>query len=212
VIAAALAHAVLLAAVALLLAGCTSADGDGSGPTGDGAGDGQGQSGDGDSGGDPKEGLATSDTIPDDLDVRLQRRITSPLPDGVVVRFQHFNRGPDPRVNYWWELSSSGEVHLARHSPDTSDPDTPFDTPLPDDPVAVLDEAAIEEVRAALDASGFATQPSYQLLAGVEDGAFNVVTARLPGGEVREVIYEGASPPPVDTLVALTERIWEESS
>ena len=216
-IAAAVAQAVLLATIALLLVGCGDGDdptGNGQGPDGDAGEQDVGEQGvgeqDGDEG-DATSGLDTSETIPADLDVRLQRRITSPLPEGVIVRFQHFNRGPDPRVNYWWELAGTGEVHLARHSRDTSDPDTPFDTPLPDDPVTVLDAQTVEQVRTALAASDFATQPQYQLRDGVEDGAFNVVTARLPGGEVREVIYEAAHPPPVDTLESLTERIMEES-
>jgi hypothetical protein len=153
-----------------------------------------------------------SATVPTDLDIRLTRRDTTPLGDDVLIRFQQFNRGPDPRHNYRWELALDGSVHYAGHSDDTSDPDTPFDTPLPAEPTVVLDQQALDVVAAALDASNFADQPRYQLQADVEDGTFTVVTARLPSGAVREVIYDAAWRPPVGALELLTERILEESS
>lgn len=42
------------------------------------------------------------------LDVRLQRRDTSPLPEGAWLRFQAINRGKDPSYNYRWLLYENG--------------------------------------------------------------------------------------------------------
>jgi hypothetical protein len=156
-------------------------------------------------------GIESSAAVPADVDVRLARRITDPLPDEVVVRFQRINRGPDPRINLWWELTAGGDVYLAAHSSDTSDPDTPFDTPRPDEPTVSLGPDSVADVTAALDAASFAEQPGYQWDPGVEDGTFSVVTARLPDGIVHEVVYEGVDRPPVDTMELLTERIVEGS-
>jgi len=156
-------------------------------------------------------GIESSASVPTDADTRLARRITEPLPDEVVVRFQQINRGPDPRPNYWWELTTDGDVYLAQHSADTSDPDTPFDTPRPSEPTAALGADAVTEVEAALAAAEFAAQAAYQLQTGLEDGTFSVVTARLADGTVHEVVYEGVHRPPVDALEALTERITEGS-
>lgn len=155
--------------------------------------------------------ITTSASIPDDSDTRLARRISDPLPDDVVVRFQRINRGPDPRSNLWWQLTTDGDVHLASHSPDTSDPDTPFDTPLPSEPTSALGPGTVSELTAALVDADFASQPAYQERVDVEDGTFLVVTARLPDGRVHEVVYVGVERPPVDALVALTQQIVEGS-
>jgi hypothetical protein len=185
-----------VAVLSLLAAGC--ADGD-DGPAG------------GAAGGTEPPGITTSASIPDDIDTRLARRITEPLPDDVVVRVQRINRGPDPRSNVWWQLTADGDVRLARHSRDTSDPDTPFDAPLPDAPTMSLGADAATELVDAIVAAGFAAQPAYQANEGVEDGTFLVVTARLPDGRVHEVAYVGVERPPVDAVLALTERIVEGS-
>lgn len=149
----------------------------------------------------------SSDAVPEELDVRLERRDTSGLRGDVVVRFQRINRGPSPAPNYRWELHEDGALHLARHSGDTSDPYTPFDTDLPSKPTIHLEPDAIDDVLAALQAAGFAAQPPYQVDETVEDGAFTIITARLDG-EVHEVIYEGVRPPPVPSLEDL-ERTAE---
>lgn len=145
----------------------------------------------------------TAGALPDDLDERLTRRDTTPLPAGALLRLQVINRGKNPIPNYRWLLYDDGRLFLARHSGDTSDPRTPFDTPLPDRPTRTLDQARVEQVRQRLAADGFSRQPPYQADPRVDDGAFTVVTARLDGG-VHEVIYDAYAPPLVEFLKGLT--------
>jgi hypothetical protein len=144
--------------------------------------------------------------VPDELDVRLQNRDTSPLADDALVRFQFINRGPHPGINYRWALMEDGRLFVARHSGDTSDPYTPFDTDLPSDPTAIVDRDVVTRVRDALTRSEFAGQPPYQADPTVEDGTFAVVTARIDG-TVHEVIYEAVAPAPVGALAQLLEEV-----
>ena len=109
------------------------------------------------------------------------------------------------------ELTAGGEVYLVRHSSDTSDPDTPFDVPRPRWPRRRWGRTRPPRSPQPSTAAAFAEQPAYQLQTGLEDGTFSVVTARLPGGSVHEVVYEGVRRPPLDALEALTERIEEGS-
>jgi hypothetical protein len=144
--------------------------------------------------------------IPDELDLRLQNRDTSPLADDALVRFQFINRGPHPGINYRWVLMEDGRLFVARHSGDTSDPYTPFDTDLPSDPTTTVDRDVVTRVRDALTGSEFAGQPPYQADPTVEDGTFAVVTARIDG-TVHEVIYEAVAPAPVGALAQLLEEV-----
>ncbi|HEX9989654.1 MAG TPA: hypothetical protein VGE45_14420 [Chloroflexia bacterium] len=142
----------------------------------------------------------TSGSIPGDLDPRLERRDTSPLPPEALVRFQLINRGKNPRPNYRWVLYEDGRLFLARHSGDTSgDYRTPFDTELPAKPTEVLSPDAVNEVKEQLDQARFLGQAPYYLDPTVDDGGSYVVTARI-NGKVHEVIYEAYSPPLVKFL------------
>lgn len=143
--------------------------------------------------------------VPEDLDQRLERRDTDPLPVDALVRFQLINRGPSPHPNYRWLLYADGRLFLARHSGDRSDPYTPFDTELPREPSSRLSADVVAQVERALADSGFFTQPPYQLDTTVEDGAFYVVTAQLDG-QTHEVIYEAHRPAPVDFLLTIASQ------
>ena len=146
-----------------------------------------------------------SGAVPSELDVRLRRREPMPMPPDALVAFERINRGKNPSPNYRWLLLDDGALYLARHSGDTSDWETPFDTPLPKEPTRRLEESELAEVRRHLQAADLPGQPPYQLDPGVEDGAFSVVTARLDG-QVHEVIYEACAPPLVTFLRSVAEE------
>lgn len=146
-----------------------------------------------------KEGIS-SGPIPDKLDVRLERRDTTPLPPNALIRFQTINRGKSPALNYRWILYEDGRLFLARHSGDTSgDYRTPFDTELPSDATKQLESNVVKNVKEHLKQANFLEQAPYQLDNSVDDGGSYVVTARI-NGKVNEVIYEAVSPPLVDFL------------
>lgn len=138
--------------------------------------------------------------IPDQLDVRLQRRDTDPLPPDALIKFQAIGRGKDPSYNYRWLLYTDGRWFLAWHSGDTSgDWQTPFDTPLPVSPTKQLKANVVNDIKKQLQKANFLAQPPYQADQTVEDGTFYVVTAQMDG-QTHEVIYEGVYPPLVEFL------------
>jgi len=139
------------------------------------------------------------------LDVRLQRRDTSPLPEGIWLRFQAINRGKDPSYNYRWQLHEDGRWFNAWHSGDTSDWQTPFDTPLPDQPTAELPATLMHQIREQLSLAQFMTQPPFQQDKTVEDGSYYIVTAQSDG-QTHEVIYNAVSPPPVPFLEKIVHQ------
>jgi hypothetical protein len=150
--------------------------------------------------------------IPDDLDIRVQRRDVQPLPPGALVKFQVISRGKNPQYNYRWILYADGTWYLAWHSGDSSDWQTPFDTEIPAEPTGRLPNNVVDQVRQHLQEADFWNQPPYQADETVEDGAFYIVTARKNGsqgnGAVHEVIYEAVYPPLVaflDTLATTYE-------
>ncbi|MCL4869975.1 MAG: hypothetical protein KJ063_13495 [Anaerolineae bacterium] len=138
----------------------------------------------------------------DHHDTRLQRRIISPLPEGVLLRFQAINRGKDPSYNYYWQLHEDGRWFHVWHSGDTTEWQTPFDTPLPDEPTTIFPEPVMHQIREQLVEAQLMDQPRYQQDATVEDGSYYVVTARQ-NEQVYEIIYEAVSPP----LVAFLEKL-----
>ena len=146
-----------------------------------------------------------SGELPARLDVRLERRDRNPLPPEALLKFQVINRGKDPTYNYRWVLYLDGRWFLAKHSGDTSDWQTPFDTELPITPTKTLKAEAINEVTQQLRQADFLTSAPYWLNNSVEDGTFYVVTAQLDG-KMHEVIYEAASTPLTDFLEAFTNR------
>ncbi|MDX1614734.1 MAG: hypothetical protein R3300_10530 [Candidatus Promineifilaceae bacterium] len=141
-------------------------------------------------------------SIPETLDERLMRRDTRPLPEEALARFQYISRGKSPRRNYRWLLYDDGRFYLARHTSETGDWQTPFDTPLPDEPTDKLGWWQRRKVRQALEQSDFMNQAPYQEDTNVRDGAYYVVTVRRDGRE-HEVIYVAMTPPPVDELIQL---------
>ena len=147
---------------------------------------------------------------PDQLDIRLRRREPVELPADALVAFERINRGKSPAPNYRWVLLEDGSLRLARHSGDTSDPDQPFDTPLPREPNAVLDDDQVAAVRDALAEAEVDSHPTYLTDPGVEDGAFSIVTVPAAGSS-RELVYDGASSPLVEGLRRVAEQ-WVDSA
>jgi hypothetical protein len=140
-----------------------------------------------------------SGPIPEHLDVRLERRDTSPLPPDALVKFQMISRSKRSYLNYRWVLYEDGRWFLARHSGADIDWQIPFDTDLPSTPTRRLPARVVDRVRKQLQDNEFLDQPPYLANKLVKDGDFFVVTARSEG-RVHEVIYEAVSPPPVDYL------------
>ena len=141
----------------------------------------------------------TAGPIPDDLDVRLQRRDTSPLPPWALLRFQVINRGKGPWANYRWVLAQDGRWFLARHSGADHDWQVPFDTDLPTTPTKQVPASVVADVEARLRQADFLRQPHYHVDPTVQDGLYSVVTARLDNRE-HEVIYNAVYPPLVEFL------------
>jgi hypothetical protein len=138
-------------------------------------------------------------SMPEQLDIRLQRRDTSPLPPDALLKFQVISRGKSPAYNYRWLLYTDGRWFLAWHSGDTSDWQTPFDTELPATPTKQLKANVVNEVKKQLQQADFLTQPPYQADQTVEGGSAYVVTAQIDG-KVHEVIYDGDYPPLIEFL------------
>jgi hypothetical protein len=156
--------------------------------------------GDGDDGGYPGEGdnnvtsEITAGPIPENLDIRLQRRDTEPLPAGALVRFQAISRAKDPSNNYRWLLYDDGRWFMAWHSGDTSgDWQVPFDTELPANPTRTLPRNVMNEIRQKLREANLPGQQPYQADPTVEDGSYYVVTAMVEGREY-EIIYDAVYP------------------
>jgi len=137
--------------------------------------------------------------VPEDLDIRLVRRDTESLPSGALVRFQAISRGKNPRYNYRWLLFEDGRWFHARHSGDTSDWQTPFDTDLPAEPTAILSKKDIRDIKRQLERAGLADQDPYQADPRVEDGRYYVATARIDDA-IYEIIYDATYPPIVEYL------------
>lgn len=149
-----------------------------------------------------KEKSTYAGPVPEQPDLRIQRRDTDPLPDDAWLKFQFINRGPNPRYNYRWLLFDDGQLYVAWHSQDLSDPYTPFDTEWPETPSRRLEPSEVAVLRQALREADFGSQPPYQADLRVEDGSFYVVTARMDG-QVHEVIYEAVYPSLLDPLTAV---------
>jgi hypothetical protein len=147
----------------------------------------------------------TSGPIPETLDVRLERRDTSALPEGALLRFQLINRGKHPGVNYLWLLYEDGRWLLARHSGDSSDWQTPLDTPLPTTPTKTLPTRVVQQVKKQLAQADFFRQAAYQEDKSVRDGAYSVVTARQ-NGQTHEVIYAAATNPLITFLQGIAQE------
>jgi hypothetical protein len=128
--------------------------------------------------------------VPQEIDVRLQRRETAPLGAGVLLRVQAINRGKNPSRNLRFFVTTSGEVYTARHSDDTGDWQTPFDEPYPPAPDRRLSPERLQSLRAVLD-SRFEGEAAYTADEGVEGGLFLVITARTRSG-LHESMYEAA--------------------
>lgn len=137
--------------------------------------------------------------VPEDVDDRVVRRDTSSLADGVLVRYQRIGLEKSPARNFRWELHADGTWFLARHSGDTEDWRTPFDTDLPDEPTAVLPADVVEEVRTALAEEGFAGKAPYQRGVTAKGGGVTAVRA-VVDGEEHEVLYDNAETPLLELL------------
>ena len=139
--------------------------------------------------------------MPASLDARLAGRDTTPLPAGVLLRFQAISRAPDPRSNHRWLLHDDRRLYLAFHS-DDSEGAAPFDTDYPDDATTSLDVAEVSELLdAVLDDGRFATlDPFQQGAPTAEGGMWRIVTARLDDGSVYEVVYDRVSNAMLDRL------------
>lgn len=137
--------------------------------------------------------------VPEQLDLRLKRRDTQPLPPDALLKFQLINRGKNPAVNYRWVLYEDGRWFFARHSGGDSDWQTPFDTELPEAPTRQLPADVVNEVKEKLQVADFLTQPAYQINQDVRDGGYRIVTARIDG-KVHEVIYVAVNSPLLETL------------
>ncbi len=147
----------------------------------------------------------TTGPLPETLDARLERRATSALPEGALLRFQYISRGKHPGVNYLWLLYEDGRWLLARHSGDSSDWQTPLDTPLPTTPTQTLSAKEVQQVKKQLEQADFFQQPAYQEDKSVRDGAYYVVTAQH-NGKTHQVIYAAATTPLVTFLHHLTQE------
>ena len=152
-----------------------------------------------DQGDDAMNGNVVAGPIPEDLDLRLIRRDTDPLPPDALIKFQAISRAKDPSNNYRWILYEDGRWFMAWHSGDTSDWQTPFDTVLPAEPTAMIAKRDVKKIEKELKNAGFAGQSPYLADPRVEDGTYYVVTARLKD-QVHEVIYDAAYPPLVEYL------------
>jgi hypothetical protein len=140
----------------------------------------------------------TAGPIPENLDIRLQRRDTEPLPAGALVRFQVISRAKNPSNNYRWLLYEDGRWFMAWHSGDTSgDLDVPLDTELPSTPTQTLPGNVMDEIGQKLNEADLPGQQPYQADPTVEGGSYYVVTARVDGREY-EVIYDALYPPLVE--------------
>lgn len=146
-----------------------------------------------------------SGALPAQLDARLERRDRNPLPQEALLKFQVINRGKDPTYNYRWVLYLDGRWFLAKHSGDTSNWQTPFDTELPVTPTKTLKVGDVNEVTQQLRQVNFSTLAPYWLNDTVEDGTFYVITARLDG-KTHEVIYDAVSTPLTDFLEAFAGK------
>lgn len=142
--------------------------------------------------------------LPEDLDERVRNRDSGPLPEGAFLRFQSISHSPDPRTNHRWVLYEDGRLFLAFHSRDTAGA-VPFDTPLPKKPTARLDSDTVDELRHLLVAEELPELAPYQCRPG-EGGMWQVVTARMEGGEF-EVVYDRASTPLIDRLQRVASEV-----
>jgi hypothetical protein len=149
--------------------------------------------------------IERSGPLPKDLDARVAARDTTPLGDGVVVRFQRIGLEKSPAKNYRWELHEDGSWYAARHSGETEDWQQPFDTELPQEPVAQVPAEAVADLLELLASEDFADQEPYQVGATARGGRVEIVRA-LVGGREHEVLYENAETP---ALEALSNLFWE---
>lgn len=139
-----------------------------------------------------------SETLPDDIDVRIERRDVDPLPAGAILRFQVINRGKDPTDNYRWLLFEDGRWFLSCHSPDDSDWRTPFDTDWPPDYHCIIPAGVLTTLRQQINLDN---QPTYQADLTVEGGGIYVITT-----PTHEVIYEAYEPPLVELLESVAQQ------
>ncbi len=142
--------------------------------------------------------------VPDQLDIRLERRDTNELPPNALIKFQVINRGKNPQHNYRWVLFEDGRLFFAWHSGSSEDWQTPFDTDLPTSPTTQLKEEIVEEIRQRLQEAEIINQAPYQADKSVQDGGFYIITVRLEN-ESHEVIYEGIYPPLVEFLETIAK-------
>lgn len=144
--------------------------------------------------------------LPESLDLRLERRDRTPLPEGAFVRFQSISIGPNQTYNYRWLLYNDGRWFLAKNSGADMPRNVPFDTELPATPTRQLTAAEVQTIRDALDQAQFLSEAPYIENTRAEGGSFSVVTAHV-NGTVHEVIYVAHYPPLVELLrnLALTQ-------
>ncbi len=152
--------------------------------------------------------LVYAGRIPRQIDERVKRRDGAKLRPGALVRYQRIGLEKHPGSNYRFELDDDGSVRLARHSGDSSNWQTPFDTDLPAAPTAVLAAERVAAVRQALADAHFGDEPPYQVGRTAKGGKVEVVTARA-GKKAHEVLYENARNPLLDLLAAVAYEVEE---
>lgn len=146
-----------------------------------------------------------SGAIPDTLDPRLQNRDSEPLPAGALIKYQRINRGKNPRNNYRWVLYPDGRWFLATNSSADLARDMPFDGELPKQPTKTLPDDLVQQIRKALVEAKLDRLPPYAVNPTVEDGTFDVITARIDG-KIYEVIYEAYQPPLIELLADVVTK------
>lgn len=124
-----------------------------------------------------------------------------PLPEGIMLRFQHIYMGEGVAGNFRFMLRPDGSLFWQAnpHDLDEIAPNL-WGAPYPDQPTAKLDAAAMERVRGLVrDHDFFALSPGYRKQK-VFGGDMHILEIRMGDKEHRVIVGPGVDHPVVDAI------------
>lgn len=150
--------------------------------------------------------------VPGKLEKDLARRDKTPLGRGTLLRLQKLSMGPGIARNARLVVMEDGRCFYAHNVNDgKSVRGAVFNVPMPGEPSMTLPQAAVAEIKQALDEVKFFEEEPYVARENVRDGSLAIVTARRDGEE-HEVWYMRVRNPLVDLLGDVIDGMGEQST
>lgn len=130
-----------------------------------------------------------------------------PLPEAVLLRFQHIYMGDGARGNFRIRLHGDGALYLQKNRKGELDPPDRYEDDYPTEPTKVLTAADLERVRDLIRTQRFfSLVAGYCTRRGMDGGAMEILEVRMDGREHRVVVDRTEQP----SFAAIREGLLRE--